>query len=338
MRMRPLSVSRAQERDGLSSIRGRIAVMAALAMTVPACAGEAEIPELTARPVPAPAELDLVPALPDWRGSQPAPPDAASTPAPAGEPSLDPAEEPGSVTPSYDAQRAAFLYAHVEDVEEADHLAYDLVGDGVPELVVVARAGAAGLDVTLAAWNGEDYAAVGNVTVPAAPERLGTPVARDLTGDGRHEVVAPFVDEAGAAAVTLRVAEDGALLVFDACPIDAPQQHRLRLKASRDATEVTFTCDGARDGARAEAAATVLRWRDGLFVAMPEDADAPAVSEAPDQRPGPPGHTPPGQSDDRGREIAPGQRPMDDDGDEPGRRRGHGPADERGRGEASDRD
>ncbi|MEX2628187.1 MAG: hypothetical protein WD225_14980, partial [Ilumatobacteraceae bacterium] len=312
-----------QERDGLKRFPRRFAAVALVATVVAACGEPATIPELTATPLPATPAADppLDDPVPEVHVDAEAL-TAGDTDAEGDghEASTEPVDDaPGPAPPSRDAQRAEFLYEHIEDAPAADHLSTDLLGDAVPELVLATLTVDGVLEVTLAAWAGNRYEPTGTVTAGAA-HRPGTPVARDLTGDGRLEIVVPFTAQGGPTVLAVAVADDGVLEVPSRCPVAEPSPHRLRLRTSRAATAVVLTCD-----ARAVADdRVVLSWRDGLFVVAPDpvgDADPDRGSEG--EGPGSEGKGPGGKGpggEDTGR---PPHAGPPDDPPALGRGRGH---------------
>ncbi|MFA9432862.1 hypothetical protein [Egicoccus sp. AB-alg2] len=265
----------------MSGGRGRVAAVAMLATALSACAEVGQPSELTATPVPEAQTLgdDDRSAAGEGEPAAHADPGAAGTsPADA----ADGASEDGAPGDgdaggtSRDAERAAFLYEHVDGAVAFDHLTVDLIGDGTPELLVSAITPAGVLELTLAAWDGHAYVAVGSVT-GGAPQRLGAPLARDVTGNGREDAVAPFLDDRGPAVLLATVASDGDLRIPSTCPLASPKPERMRVKNTRAMEAFTLTCGGD-----AKVTTPLLRWQDGLFVSTAETspiaAPPPAVA------------------------------------------------------------
>ncbi|HSK22851.1 MAG TPA: VCBS repeat-containing protein [Egicoccus sp.] len=240
--------------------------MAAIAMTVSACGGTAEIPELTATPLPdqqpitAPAQR--TPAGVDG------PPDARRTAPPADADEVAAEHAAGGSAPSRDAAMAALLQDQVARARDADHLAADVTGNGTADLVVAAVGTDEVVTVTLATWDGHAYAVRGEITAPAA-DRIGTPAARDVDGDGRAELLAPFTFAAGAGVVVAVIADDASLALPAGCPLTGSAQHRLRMRPGHPVT-VLLACDEHADAGTTDPASLVLRWQGTHFEAAPD--------------------------------------------------------------------
>jgi hypothetical protein len=274
--------------------------MATLAMAVSACGAPAAVPELTARSLSDDgAEVSADPALPVPLSLTEAEPtdtsDAASD--------VSAGSDGTPAAPSLDGAMAARLAAHVAEARKADHLAADVTGDGLADLVVAAIGTDAVFSVTLSTWDGAQYTDRGRITA-ATPDRVGTPAVRDLDGDGRVEVLAPYTSGSEAGVVVAVVADDAGLVLPASCPVTVPASYKLRLRAGHT-TAVVLACE-QDDPGQATDDVVVLRWNGRQFAAAIADAEdrAPATERVPtgggagDQdpavRPGrgddPPGH------------------------------------------------
>lgn len=195
---------------------------------------------------------------------------------------------------------AVRLEAHAAGARSADHLSADVTGDGTADLLVAIVGTDEVFSVTLATWDGSEFVDRGRVTA-SAPDRVGTPAVRDLDGDGRAEVLAPFASAAGVGVLVATVSDDTNLALPAACPLPAPVPHRLRMRAV-DTPDVLLVC---RSADAADASTPVLRWSGRHFTAdpvgpRPEKPEEPGRGDDPPGRGrGPDGHGPPGR-DGRG--------------------------------------
>ncbi|MBW3664650.1 MAG: hypothetical protein KY469_16240 [Actinobacteria bacterium] len=177
---------------------GTCALMAVLAV---ACGGDDAAPEPTARP-----SLTAVPVDP------PSPPATPSTPLPAPSPSPSPLEEV-SPTPHdpTDTDRARFIQGHHPDgAGDLEHVAIDVDGDAVEEIVFVYVQTAASVSrVEVAWWAGAEYRIEWTGDGGAA-DRVDNLSVRDVNADGRTEIAVSQSVGASGQSLTLWRAADGA--------------------------------------------------------------------------------------------------------------------------------
>jgi len=253
--------------------------MATLAMAVSACGASAAVPELTARSLPDDAAVSTGPALPVPLARTLSEADPADTSEAASDVAATSAGTPAE--PSLDGAMAARLAAHVAQARKADHLAADVTGDGLADLVVAAIGTDEVFSVTLSTWDGHHYTDRGRITA-TAPDRVGTPALRDLDGDGRVEVLAPYTSGSEAGVVVAVVAEDAGLVLPASCPVTVPTSYKLRLRAGHPAA-VVLACEHDDPG-QATDDVVLLRWNGHEFaVAVADVAEqrAPATERVP---------------------------------------------------------
>lgn len=175
-----------------------VAALGAAALLAVACGSGSPSPGSSPRP-----PLTASPLSP--------PPAPSPSPSPTPEETPSPAESP-SPTPRdpTDTDRARAVAAYQpEDATDLEHVAVDVDGDGIEELVFVyVRASAQVVRVEVAWWTGTEYA-VGWGDDGGPADRIDEVRVADINADGRTEIVVSHSIGASGASVTLwRVATD----------------------------------------------------------------------------------------------------------------------------------
>jgi hypothetical protein len=243
----------------------------------PVDGGEEEPP-----PEAAPADADDVAddEAPDAGAGDPDEVEPDSPPADAG-----PAAEPGAAEPT---EAAAAEDAAAEDTAEGDaratapsdsdlsrfvadrsegalavgHHVADLTGDGIRDVVVGRRSLDGRVELILGTWDGQVVTAAGHVEHRSSTG-LGKLLVGDLDGDGRPDVLMPFVDRPRRGVLVASVTPSGALEAPAACPLSEPSPRTLGFGTGE--SEVWLACSQSEvrgsDG---------LVWANGVFAgAMP---------------------------------------------------------------------
>jgi hypothetical protein len=258
--------------------------------------GDAEVPDV--RP-PAPGRADDGGDGGDGDGGRapdPAAPDAPDDEAPdaaADDPDgteqdttraqgpAEPAAEPGAAEPAEDGAagevtdggpaRAAgpsdsdlsrFVADRGQQAVATSHQVADLTGNGVRDVLVGRRSIDGRVELILGTWDGQLVTDAGHAEQRTSTG-LGTLRVGDLDGDGRPEVLLPFVDRPRRGVLVATVTPSGGLEVPAGCPVAGPSPHVLDFGTGE--REVWLACSQAEvrgsDG---------LVWSNGTFAgAMP---------------------------------------------------------------------
>ena len=247
-------------------MRIRLVPVLAVAALLSACGGDAAVPELTAEPVVPPTAPAPTEPSPTETDGSPGPTDASPTPTES------------ESRPPTDTDRARFVTDYrPAGAEDLEHVAQDLDGDGVEELVFAyVRSAEQVARVDVAWWDGAAYEVLASSDAGPA-SRIDRLRVRDVNADGVTEIVTYQSAARSAASVTVwAVRGRGALvgLVADGGCNEGRFTYGIIGASLEDrdadgAEEIYATCDGSP---LPESAWTTDRyvWRDGAYRYEPD--------------------------------------------------------------------
>jgi hypothetical protein len=165
-------------------------------------------------------------------------------------------QRPAASGPS-DSDIARFVAERTRAAVDSDHHAADVTGDGVRDVIVGVRSLEGEVALILGTWDGTEILEVGRTAHPASTG-LGSLLVRDLDGDGRPELLLPYLDRPHRGVLVATVSATGQLVTPASCPTPEPGPQVLDFGAGTEA--VVLACE-PRDARGHDG----LVWADGVF-------------------------------------------------------------------------